>query len=189
MKITKYNTSIHIHDHFLTDDECDQLITLINSKLVESVVTSNIKHHRTSKTHHFDNSDFINHINNKISNHLNINPNKGERLQGQKYDKNQYFIKHTDYFEPNSETYTKHCSKSGNRTFTFMIYLNDNFKGGNTYFNKLDFSIIPKKGRAVFWNSLNIDNSVNPNTEHEGSKIIYGQKYIITKWFRQYKDT
>ena len=66
-----------------------------------------------------------------------------------------------------------------------MIYLNDVEEGGTTYFKYLDINIKPKKGMAVIWNNLNKDGSINPNTEHCGSPVIKGEKYIITKWFRE----
>jgi len=49
-----------------------------------------------------------------------------------------------------------------------MIYLNDNFVGGETTFRNL--KIHPKKGSClVFFHDL----------EHEGTKLISGEKYIL----------
>ncbi|WP_255405155.1 2OG-Fe(II) oxygenase [Tenacibaculum sp. MAR_2010_89] len=53
--------------------------------------------------------------------------------------------------------------------FSFLIYLNDDFEGGETEFRKL-FTISPKKGTAlVFKHRL----------MHEGKEIISGIKYIL----------
>ena len=49
-----------------------------------------------------------------------------------------------------------------------MIYLNDNFKGGETRFNNL--IVAPKKGSAlVFYHYL----------EHEGAEVLQGIKYVL----------
>ena len=49
-----------------------------------------------------------------------------------------------------------------------MIYLNDNFKGGETKFN--DLVVAPKKGSAlVFYHYL----------VHEGTEVIEGIKYVL----------
>ncbi|MBJ6145975.1 2OG-Fe(II) oxygenase [Hymenobacter sp. BT559] len=52
--------------------------------------------------------------------------------------------------------------------FTFMVYLNDNFQGGNTTFQKL--RIQPKQGMALlFLHDL----------YHEGSEVTQGVKYVL----------
>lgn len=190
MKISKKDTDIFVYDNFLSNEECDTLAALIDTKLSRSQVTNpnskdrTVSNFRTSLTHVFEKSHFIEALDKKICDATGIDKSKGEHIQGQKYNRNSYFKEHTDFFEPNSKEYELECSTGGNRTITFMIYLNDDFKGGNTYFNKLEFSVVPKKGRAVVWNSLHKDGSVNYNTSHEGSRIVSGKKYIITKWFR-----
>ena len=49
-----------------------------------------------------------------------------------------------------------------------MIYLNDDYGGGNTSFNTI--SIEPKKGMALIFLH---------NLEHEGSAITDGIKYVL----------
>ncbi len=52
--------------------------------------------------------------------------------------------------------------------FTFMIYLNDNYEGGETTFTSL--KIEPKQGTALlFFHDL----------EHEGSSVKQGIKYVL----------
>ncbi|MDQ0592219.1 prolyl 4-hydroxylase [Chryseobacterium ginsenosidimutans] len=53
--------------------------------------------------------------------------------------------------------------------YTFMIYLNDDFEGGETEFENL-FTVAPKKGSAlVFYHQL----------RHEGKTLMTGQKYVF----------
>jgi predicted 2-oxoglutarate/Fe(II)-dependent dioxygenase YbiX len=52
--------------------------------------------------------------------------------------------------------------------FTFMVYLNDNFQGGDTTFREL--RIRPRQGMALlFLHSL----------YHEGSEVTQGVKYVL----------
>jgi hypothetical protein len=76
----------------------------------------------------------------------------------------------------------------GNRTWTFMVYLNEELEGGATRFTKIDYAIKPKTGMAVLWNNLHVDGSINPFTMHCGEPVISGHKLIITKWFRVHGD-
>jgi prolyl 4-hydroxylase len=72
----------------------------------------------------------------------------------------------------------------GQRTFTFMIYLNDVEAGGETNFVNIKQGFRPLTGTAVIWNSLNQDGSPNSFTMHHALPVQKGFKAIITKWFR-----
>jgi prolyl 4-hydroxylase len=45
-----------------------------------------------------------------------------------------------------------HDKGMGQRTYTFMIYLNEVKEGGETEFKKLNQSFSPMKGKALIWN-------------------------------------
>ncbi|MDA7967074.1 2OG-Fe(II) oxygenase [Ruegeria sp.] len=92
-----------------------------------------------------------------------------ERLRFYRYDVGQMFDWHQDgYFE----------RPSGERSlFTFMIYLNDDFKGGGTSFCDVyagqsfpEFCVTPKKGAALlFYHPI----------MHRGDPVLSGQKYVM----------
>ena len=174
---------------FLSQRECTALIGMIEANNVRSSVVvggtdrSGISETRTSSTSNLDpkNTNVIT-IHKKIADRLGLDLKKGEDLQGQKYEAGQFFKEHNDYFS--GDAYDKHCLHSGNRTFTFMIYLNDDFEGGGTYFPKLETTIKPETGKAVIWENT-IDGEPQPNTMHEGTTIAKGVKYIITSWWRE----
>ena len=92
---------------------------------------------------------------------------------------------HTDYFEPSGADYARYCSVAGQRTWTFMIYLNETETGGATRFKAIKKSFQPETGKMLFWNNRREDGSINPSTIHHGMKVRKGVKYIITKWFRE----
>ena len=114
-----------------------------------------------------------------------IDPALGEPCQGQRYDVGQEFKPHTDYFTPNGPDYEKFCAVSGQRTWTFMIYLNDVDAGGATRFKVIKKTFQPEPGKLLCWNNAHPDGSVNPNTLHHGMKVRKGVKYVITKWYRE----
>lgn len=114
-----------------------------------------------------------------------IDPVYGEPLQGQRYDVGQEFKAHTDYFAPDGRDFTRFCSLSGQRTWTFMIYLNDVAAGGATRFKLLDKTFQPEAGKLLCWNNRLPDGGVNHMTLHHGMKVRKGVKYVITKWYRE----
>jgi prolyl 4-hydroxylase len=114
-----------------------------------------------------------------------LDPAFGEPLQGQRYAEGQEFKAHTDYFTPGGRDYDRYCALSGNRTWTFMIYLNDVPAGGATRFKMLDKIVQPEAGKLLCWNNRLTDGAVNPATLHHGMKVRKGIKYVITKWYRE----
>ncbi len=114
-----------------------------------------------------------------------IDPAYGEPLQGQRYAEGQEFKPHTDYFTPGGRDYERFCALSGNRTWTFMAYLNDVAAGGATRFKVLDKTFQPEAGKLLCWNNRLADGAVNPATLHHGMKVRKGVKYVITKWYRE----
>ncbi|MBV7259672.1 prolyl hydroxylase family protein [Erythrobacter crassostreae] len=114
-----------------------------------------------------------------------INPAHGETLQGQRYEVGQEFKQHTDWFNPDGEDWEKFCSVAGQRTWTFMVYLNDVEAGGTTRFKSIGKKVEPEAGKLVGWNNRKADGSGNVNTLHHAMKVRKGMKYVITKWYRE----
>jgi prolyl 4-hydroxylase len=114
-----------------------------------------------------------------------IDPAHGEPLQGQRYAEGQEFKPHTDYFVPGGRDFQRYCALSGNRTWTFMVYLNDVDAGGATRFKLIDKTFQPEAGKLLCWNNRLPDGEVNPATLHHGMKVRKGVKYVITKWYRE----
>jgi prolyl 4-hydroxylase len=184
-------TPIYIIDNFLTPQECNDIIKSGDGKLVESPLTHPTadKDFRTSLTSYFEKDNKMQKgIEDKIANFIEIPIEKGELAQIQKYNKGNQFKGHWDYFHEGGD-YKYWGGDNGQRTWTFMIYLNEPEKGGSTEFIKLKDKIQPKTGRAVVWHNLNKDGSRNEMTYHAGRPIEAGEKHIITKWFRDRKQT
>jgi hypothetical protein len=102
------------------------------------------------------------------SNALDINSDDGyallKYLPGGKYD--------VHFDQAVHENKTK-----GARIVSSILYLNDDFKGGETYFKYQNYSVKPKPGRLVFFPST----YTHP---HSALPVQEGVKYAIVTWFR-----
>ena len=121
----------------------------------------------------------------KISAAMGLPMGLSEGTQLQRYRVGEQFKAHTDFFTPQSEEYAKFAATRGNRTWTFMVYLNEVEQGGGTHFVAIKKTIRPRRGMAVVWNNLTPSGDVNPQTLHAGMPVLEGEKFVITKWFRQ----
>ena len=176
--------------NFLSHEECDIFISLIDKNNSRSQVAgsgyenSKIEESRTSNTSNFGDTMLLPRaLKQKIAEHIGVDIQKGEALQGQKYEEGQYFRPHLDWFQ--GDAYTNHCLHSGNRTHTLMIYLNDDFEGGGTDFPNLGTTVKPEKGKAVLWRNLDDSGNGISDVMHEGMDVTKGKKYIITSWWRE----
>ncbi len=187
-RVLTNKAQIYFWQDFLSPSECDKLISLINTRLVDSTISAEDGYDgfRTSKTCPFKDVDdpAVAELDAKLSKALGVSDSWSEPNQGQKYAIGQEFKAHTDYFEPGTDEYKRFCAEIGQRTWTFMIYLNEGCEGGGTRFRKLEKNFSPQRGCAVIWNSLTPEGDPNPFTLHHGQKVRAGEKYVITKWYR-----
>lgn len=173
---------------FLDREECDALIARIEARRRPSTLAdfNGDDLFRTSETCDLDDGDrVVISLNAKLDQVSGIDPAHAEPLQGQRYEIGQEFKAHTDYFEPGSADYATCCAVAGQRTWTFMIYLNDVKSGGATRFKSIDKIIQPERGKLLAWNNRLPDGSVNPHSIHHGMKVRAGRKYVITRWYRE----
>lgn len=173
---------------FLSADDCAALVERIEANRRPSTIAdpNGDDYFRTSETCDLDAGDpLVAGVDARLAALSGIDPRHGEPLQGQRYDVGQEFKPHTDYFEPGGRDFDTYCSVAGQRTWTFMIYLNDVEAGGATRFKWLDKTIQPERGKLVAWNNRKPDGTVNPASLHHGMKVRAGTKYVITRWYRE----
>ncbi|MFN4023670.1 MAG: prolyl hydroxylase family protein [Hyphomonas sp.] len=180
---------LYVWPGFLVPEICEAMVALADERLRASTTTDvfadpKIRTSRSSDIgalgHHL-----VMQLDELMSEALGIHWSYSDATQIQRYDPGQEYKAHYDYFTPGTRDYQVHCQFTGQRTWTFMIYLNDVEEGGGTRFRRLEKTIMPEKGKAVIWNNLNADGTVNPYTIHHGMKVRRGSKYVITKWFRE----
>jgi prolyl 4-hydroxylase len=173
---------------FLPGEVCDALIALIDANRRPSTIAdpNGDDYFRTSETCDLDPAEpAVQQVETQLFALTGIDPAHGEPLQGQRYEVGQEFKAHTDYFEPNGEDFARYCSVSGQRTWTFMAYLNNVDAGGATRFRLIDKMFQPRRGMLVGWNNRRPDGSLNGDTLHHAMKVRKGLKYVITKWYRE----
>jgi len=187
-RVPRRDLELFMKRRFLTDAECAGLIERIDAGRRPSTIADDMGYEafRTSETCDLDSRDpFVDAIDRKLAAYAGIDPAFGEPLQGQRYAVGQEFKAHTDYFEPDGRDFQHYCGRSGNRTWTLMVYLNEPGAGGATRFTRIDKIIQPETGKLVAWNNRLPDGRGNAITIHHGMKVRAGTKYIITKWYRE----
>ncbi|KAI3934669.1 hypothetical protein MKX01_012209 [Papaver californicum] len=188
---------IVLHD-FLSLEECDHLIAIARPRLKPTKVIKSDD--RTSLGIFLSKKESMNPIvqaiEKRISVYSQVPVENGEVIQVLRYEKNQFFRLHHDYFSDTSNL----KQAGGQRIATMLMYLSDNVVGGETYFPKAGTgkcscagkivkgsSVKPIKGDAVLFWSMGLDGKEDPSSIHAGCEVLSGEKWSATKWMRQNK--
>jgi prolyl 4-hydroxylase len=180
-----------VFQEFLTNEECNQLIELANSRLIRSNTvdssTGELKPHpsRTSSGMFFrrGENELIKDIEQRISEIINWPVENGEGLQVLHYENNQRYLPHNDYFDESSPGTHPILARGGNRVGTFLMYLETPEEGGSTSFPTAGIKVHAIKGNAVFF--CYPEPNADTKTLHGGDPVTLGEKYVATKWLRQ----
>jgi len=101
-----------------------------------------------------------------------------------RYKPGQEYQRHVDFFDPQIPTIWAEAERAGQRTVTVLIWLNDEYQGGETEFPLARQSIRGAAGDALaFWNTMD-DGSPDRSTVHAGRPVLRGEKWLITQWIR-----
>lgn len=108
-----------------------------------------------------------------------------EPLQVVNYAKGQEYKEHYDCCVPLNSTICKNDrNRLGLRHSTFLIYLNDVERGGETYFPNLNYKFKPTTGNAIFFfNLTRAEDSFNDFSKHAGLPTDH-EKWVCNKWIR-----
>lgn len=99
------------------------------------------------------------------------------------YAAGQEFKPHHDYFDPGNAGHAEQL-KMGQRIATFLIYLNDEYTGGETIFPRAHISFRGKAGDAFFFANVERSGQPDPLTLHSGTPPTSGEKWIFSQWIR-----
>ena len=142
----------------LTDAQCDALVAaalergLKPSEVLDATGTSTLDlTHRTSDQTWYRDSEHpvAAHLAEMASKLAGTPTTHQEQLQVVRYRTGGHFRDHHDAFF--HETMNR---LGGPRRATLLVYLNDDFEGGDTVFERIGTRIRPRKGKGVFfWNT------------------------------------
>ena len=99
-----------------------------------------------------------------------------------KYSEDDYYLPHIDAF---GGTQQFPHPEAGDRLISGILYLNDDYIGGETFFKLENVKVKGNQGDLLLWYNLNENGSPNRNTLHEGLPVISGVKYIAVIWARE----
>ena len=122
-------------------------------------------------------------IRERIANTLGVPIEHLERLSVFRYTVGQQFASHVDYMTPSPQLAAE-IAEFGQRPFTFLVYLNDAFEGGETHFLDIDKKFRGQTGDALFWRNVTESGAPDLMTTHAGVAPTSGEKWLLSQFIR-----
>jgi len=165
--------------NFISGEVCDFLINTDTSSFhVSGVGYNNLTQqcNRHSKNRMVSLTEYgVSEIYEKCSKFTNTPLSHIEQLSVVKYEEGGFFLDHKD------------ADPSVPRQYTIILYLNDDYEGGETEFPLLKKKYKLKKGDALFFNNYDTYGNISEQSTHRGNKVISGVKYICNVWIHSEK--
>jgi prolyl 4-hydroxylase len=102
-------------------------------------------------------------------------PEQGEPLQILRYQAGGEYKPHYDSIP----------GAANPRALTMLVWLNEEFDGGETWFNTPQLALKGQAGDAVLFRNTRPDGGRDPNSAHAGLPVKSGEKMLASKWIRQ----
>lgn len=117
---------------------------------------------------------FVRAINLRIAAATGTSVECGEPLQVLRYGLDQEYRPHFDAIE----------GMANPRVLTAIIWLNEDYSGGETRFEDLGLSERGRTGDLLMFANTQPDGSPDPRVRHSGAPVTAGVKYLASRWIR-----
>ena len=100
------------------------------------------------------------------------------------YQKGEEISDHFDFVDPQMPNYEQEIAENGQRVITFLIYLNDDYTGGETAFPTLGIEHKGRAGEGLYFVNALPDGAPDLRALHAGKPPITGEKWIVSQFIR-----
>jgi len=177
---------------FLTDEECEHLISTAKDRLRPcNEISAGVN--RTGWGLFFregeENHKVVRGILDRMKQYVPVT-SESEVMQVMRYQDGEETSAHFDYFNPLTPNGAMKIGIYGQRIATFLMYLNEVEEGGATIFPELNLRVEPRKGDALVFYNCKPNGEVDPLSMHQGEKVHKGPKWIAIKLInKKYNST
>jgi hypothetical protein len=91
---------------------------------------------------------------------------------------------HTDFINPRTRNYAQEIAARGERCFTFLVYLNDDYDGGETDFPLFHVRHKGRRGDGLVFSNALPTGGPDPRSVHAGLPPTRGEKWLLSQFVR-----
>ncbi len=174
---------VRLFPALLSAAECDYLIRaalplMQPSLVVDEVTGARVRHPiRTADAALFTpalENPAVHALNRRIAAASGTDAEQGEPLQVLRYQPGQEYRTHLDAL----------AGLSNQRAWTMLVWLNDDYGGGETLFGEAGLKLRGRRGDALLFGNL-AGGRPDPLSAHAGLPVTRGTKFMASRWIRE----
>jgi hypothetical protein len=178
---------------FVNDRTCQWLIERARGRLTRALVYEALSRKTTVRATRTNTAATLNLLDTdlvcvlvqaRISRCLDIPFRHLEAISVLHYAEGEEITEHYDFVDPKIPNYRQEIATNGQRVVTFLVYLNDDYAGGETEFPELSISHRGRCGEALFFVNALADGSADERTLHAGRSTTNGDKWVVSQFVR-----
>lgn len=100
------------------------------------------------------------------------------------YRVGERFDAHFDYIDPAAPGLAAEIEARGQRLATFLLYLNDDYEGGETEFSAIGLRHRGRRGDALMFANVDLEGRPDRRSLHAGLAPRAGEKWLLSQWIR-----
>ncbi len=100
------------------------------------------------------------------------------------YAVGQRFAPHYDFIDPATSGLSREVEARGQRLATLLVYLNDDYEGGETDFPAIGLRHRGHRGDALLFANVDLAGNPDRRTLHAGLPPTRGEKWLLSQWIR-----
>lgn len=193
LRVVSESPRIRVFQRFATPAECDWLVERGRHGLRRALVyRKDAEGHQASDSRTNSEADFtysnasvlLALLRDRIAAAAGISTDHFEVAKLLHYEPGQQFEPHGDFQDASTPALAREIERRGQRIATFLIYLNEDYEGGETDFPRISFRYRGARGDALLF--FNVDAAGRPdlNTIHAGRPTTRGEKWLFSQWIR-----
>jgi hypothetical protein len=184
---------VQVYEDFLCAAVCDWIIARARGRLARARVYDPVSGEnlvsvtRTNTVANFglDEVDFLDLLlQSKMATACRLPSRNMEAPATLHYDVGEENSDHYDFVDPATPDYAQEVERNGQRIVTFLVYLNDDYEGGETSFPMLGFSHKGRRGEGLFFVNTLADMRPDLRMLHAGRRTTRGEKWIVSQFVR-----
>lgn len=174
---------VMLFSHLFSAAECDYLKQLAEPLFAPSTVNDAegrpvrdpLRTSDGSTIHWLIEDPAVHALNRRLAAASGTSSEQGEAIQILRYRPGQQYLPHLDFVR----------ASENQRVLTALVYLNHDYKGGETCFLKTGLKVKGRKGDAIVFRNAGPDRRPDPMSEHAGLPVTGGAKLLASRWIRE----
>jgi prolyl 4-hydroxylase len=176
---------VRLFPQLFSPAECTYLIEVATPKLQPSLVVDpysgqRVPHPiRTSDAADFpftEENPAIHALNKRLAVASGTDVRSGEPLQVLTYAPGQQYREHSDALPA--------VAPAQQRVLTFLVYLNEDYEGGETRFSATGLEVRGRVGDGLLFRNASATGAPDPRSLHAGMPVTRGVKHLASRWIR-----